>query len=174
MDKPIIFQGMCYSGKSTLGKMTADALGIDFLDSRDLFFKVYGVSEIDYLKTNGREKFKEAEKKSLYNNFEGVFSCGGSAVYYEDEMNMLKEKYNVVWLDVDYDIIINRKNKEGRERPIVFPEGINSFRDLYYERVKLYSKYATHIVKVYDNEPVSITLQKILRSLVNDKKIYIS
>ena len=31
--KPIIFRGMCYSGKSTLGKITADILGVPFLDS---------------------------------------------------------------------------------------------------------------------------------------------
>ena len=89
--KTFIFQGMCYSGKSTLGKMVADALGVPFLDSRDLFFMVYGISEIDYLKTHGREKFIEAEKKSLYYNFEGVFSLGGSAVYYPKEMELLKQ-----------------------------------------------------------------------------------
>ena len=40
MDRTFIFQGMCYSGKSTLGKIIADAIGIPFLDSRDLFFKI--------------------------------------------------------------------------------------------------------------------------------------
>ena len=44
-DKAYNFQGMCYSGKSTLGKITADILGVPFLDSRDLFFKVHGMSE---------------------------------------------------------------------------------------------------------------------------------
>lgn len=169
MEKSIIFQGMCYSGKSTLGKMTADALGVDFLDSRDLFFKIYGISEIDYLKNYGREQFTESEKKSLNYNFDGVFSCGGSAVYYDNEMNMLKNKYHIIWLDVDYNVILDRKEKEGRERPIVFPEGINTFEELYNERAKLYRKYATHAIKVTDNEPVSITLQKILRSLINEK-----
>ena len=124
-NKPIIFQGMCYSGKSTLGKITADILGVPFLDSRDLFFKVYGMSEIDYLKQYGREKFKEAERKSLHHDFRGVFSCGGSAIYYPDEMKMLNEKYTIVWLDVDFDLIVKRKEAEGWERPIVFPDGIN-------------------------------------------------
>ena len=169
MEKSIIFQGMCYSGKSTLGKMTADALGVDFLDSQDLFFKIYGISEIDYLKNYGREQFSESEKKSLNHNFDGVFSCGGSAVYYDSEMNILKNKYHIIWLDVDYNVIVDRKEKEGRERPIVFPEGINSFEELYNERAKLYRKYATHVIKVTENESVSITVQKILRSLINEK-----
>ena len=38
-EKVFLFQGMCYSGKTTLGKMTANELGVSFLDSRDLFFK---------------------------------------------------------------------------------------------------------------------------------------
>ena len=33
LNKTIVFQGMCYSGKSTLGKMTADALGVSFLSA---------------------------------------------------------------------------------------------------------------------------------------------
>ena len=166
--KPIIFQGMCYSGKSTLGKMTADSLGVSFLDSRDLFFKIYGVSEIDYLKTHGREKFSIAEKDSLYHNFDGVFSCGGSAVYCDDEMKLLKEKYHIVWLDVSFDNIITRKNKEARERPIVYPEGINSFEELYNQRKALYPKYTTHRIEVTNDEEIHITLQKILRTLVKE------
>ena len=132
-----IFQGMCYSGKSTLGKITADTLGLPFLDSRDLFFKVHGVSEIEYLKEHGREKFIEAEKKSLYHDFEGVFSLGGSAVYYPEEMNMLKNKYNIIWLDVDFDVITLRKDREAKERPIVYPDGIENFKQLYEQKKTL-------------------------------------
>ena len=167
LKKPIIFQGMCYSGKSTLGKMTADTLGVTFLDSRDLFFKVHGVSEIEYLKNHGREEFIEAEKKSLYHDFEGAFSTGGSAVYYDEEMNMLKDKYTIIWLNVELDQIIERKSKEARERPIVYPEGINSFEELYYQRKQLYPKYATHIINVNTNEPIADTLKRILVTLIN-------
>ena len=98
MCSTIIFQGMCYSGKSTLGKMVADTLGLPFLDSRDMFFNMHGVSEIDYLQTHGRESFIEAEKKSLYHDFKGIFSLGGSAVYYPEQMNMLKSKYIIAFL----------------------------------------------------------------------------
>ena len=139
--KVFIFQGMCYSGKSTLGKMTADTLGLPFLDSRDLFFKTHGISEIDYLKQHGQDKFIEAEKESLKQDFEGVLSLGGSAVYYDEEMTTIKNKYNVIWLDVDYDIIVQRRDAEAKERPIVYPDGINTFLELYQQRSRLYEKY---------------------------------
>jgi len=166
--KVFIFQGMCYSGKSTLGKMTADTIGVPFLDSRDLFFKVHGTSEIKYLKEHGREKFIEAEKKSLYHDFEGVFSLGGSAVYYPEEMKMLKEKYNIIWLDVDYDVIVRRKENEGWERPIVYPDGIENFQQLYEQRRELYKNYYDYKVEVHEDEPIKRTIQKILLTLINN------
>ena len=166
--KVFIFQGMCYSGKSTLGKMTADTLGLPFLDSRDLFFKTHGMSEIDYLKEHGKEKFIEAEKQSLQQDFEGVLSVGGSAVYYDEEMTALKNKYNVIWLDVDYDVIVSRKEAEAKERPIVYPDGINSFLELYQQRSRLYNKFYDYRVKVTENEPIKKTIQKILITLINN------
>lgn len=159
---------MCYSGKSTLGKITADILGVPFLDSRDLFFKVYGMSEIDYLKQYGREKFKEAERKSLHHDFRGVFSCGGSAIYYPDEMKMLNEKYTIVWLDVDFDLIVKRKEAEGWERPIVFPDGINTFKELYEQRRNLYKVLDSVVVKVTEEEDIKVTSQKIIRALISN------
>ena len=165
--KTFIFQGMCYSGKSTLGKMTADVLGVNFLDSRDLFFKVHGISEIEYLNKYGRNKFIEAEKESLDYNFEGIFSCGGSAVYYPDKMKILKEKYNIIWLDVDYDIIVKRKENEAKERPIVYPDGIANFKQLYEQRRELYSNFYDYKIEVTQDEPIKRTLQKILITLIN-------
>jgi shikimate kinase len=166
MPRTFILNGMCYSGKSTLGKMLADNLGVEFLDSRDLFFKTYGESEISYLKRNGRELFKHAERKSLCIDFSGVFSCGGSAIYYPEEMENIHNKYEIIWLDADFDIIVKRKNNEGWQRPIVFPEGINSFEELYEQRKKLYEKYYTHRIKITAGEEPSETLTKILNSLV--------
>ena len=159
---------MCYSGKSTLGKITADILGVPFLDSRDLFFKVYGMSEIDYLKQYGREKFKEAERKSLHHDFRGVFSCGGSAIYFPAEMKMLNEKYTIVWLDVDFDLIVKRKEAEGWERPIVFPDGINTFKELYEQRRNLYKVLDSVVVKVTEEEDIKVTSQKIIRALISN------
>lgn len=165
-NKVFIFQGMCYSGKSTLGKMTADTLGLDFLDSRDLFFKVHGMSEVEYLDKYGRDKFIDAEKKSLDYEFKGIFSCGGSAVYYTEEMLKLKDKYNIIWLDVDYDVILNRKEHENKERPIVYPDGINNFNELYNQRKELYKKFYDYRIEVSNNEPIQKTLQKILLKLI--------
>ena len=163
----IILHGMCYSGKSTLGKLLAERLGIPFLDSRDLFFREHRISEIEFLSKYGRDLFIKAEKKSLNQSFGNiVLSVGGSAIYYPEQMSNLS-KYNIIWLDVSYDLIIDRKSREGKERPIVYPDGIITFEELYNQRVKLYPKYTNHRIIVNQKESPEETINKILTVIPN-------
>lgn len=160
----IILQGMCYSGKTTLGKMVADTLGIPFLDSRDLFIKTHGISEIDFLHIHGRDTFIEAEKRSIQQPFQNiVLSLGGSAIYYPEEMANLTSKYTIVWLDVPFDIIHSRKIAENKARPIVYPDGITTFKELYDQRAKLYPNYAHHTISVPTMEDPEKTRDKIIK-----------
>ena len=165
MMKRIIFIGMCYSGKTTLGKEISDRMGYRFLDSRDLFFKFYKMSENEYLDKYGKEDFQEAEKNSLHYEFEGILSCGGSAIYYTDIMKKFSEQYNLVWLNVSYENILKRKEKDKMQRPIVYPEHIKNFRELYDFRKDLYKKYANIIIDVDDDEKIEDTTNKILKYL---------
>ena len=163
----IILHGMCYSGKSTLGRILAERLNIPFLDSKDLFLKEHGISEIKFLSKYGRDLFIEAEKKSLNQSFSNiVLSLGGSAIYYPEQMGKLS-KYNIVWLDVSYNLIIDRKSKEDKERPIVYPDGINTFEELYNQRIKLYPKYTNHRIIINQKESPEETINKILSVIPN-------
>ena len=149
-NKTIIFQGMCYSGKTTLGNMLADVLGCRFLDSRDLFLKSHNISEIDFLSSMGQPKFKQAERQTLQQNFNNmVLSLGGSAIYYPEEMEELYKKYTIIWLNVPFDVILERRKEGGFSRPIVYPSGIKSFKELYNQRSALYPKYS-HIININD------------------------
>jgi len=168
MSKTVLLQGMCYAGKTTLGKMLGKALGLEVLDSRDIFVNKYGISEIEYLSKYGREKFIDAERKSLLQDFpDMVISVGGSAVYYHETMLLLKEKYKIVWLNVPLASIKKRKEAEGKERPIVYPDGINSFDELYAQRAALYPRYSTHSVTVTETDKPQDVINKILKELNN-------
>lgn len=162
----IILQGMCYSGKTTLGKMLAEKLDIPFLDSRDLFLKEYKVSEIEYLNKNGRDLFSKAEKKSLDQSFGNiVLSLAGSSIYYPKQMKNLKKDNTIIWLDVSFDLIKERKSKESRIRPIVYPDNIKTFEQLYNQRVKLYPRYSHRKIIVNSSEIPEKTVNKILNLL---------
>lgn len=162
----IILQGMCYSGKTTCGALLAKKLNIPFLDSRDLFLRTYNMTEIEYLKIHGRELFCEAEEKSLQQDLGNiVLSVGGSACYYTSTMKDIAKQNTVVWLDAPFEVILNRKENEGKQRPIVFPDGIQTFEDLYNQRRNLYEKYATTRVQVTASQTPDITVDKIIQNI---------
>ena len=161
-----ILEGMCYAGKTTLGKMLGEKLNISSMDSRDLFYNKYNVSENEYLKEYGKENFKKAERETLSHDFTNmIFSLGGSAIYYSEEMALLKEKYTIIWLNVPFEVISYRKSQENWERPIVFPDGIHSFEELYNQRYNLYKKCHDIEIKVTKSDTPEDVIQKILKHI---------
>jgi len=162
----ILLQGMCYAGKTTCGNILATSLGIPFLDSRDLFQRTHNMSEIDFLDKYGRDRFCEAEENTLQQDLgDIVLSLGGSACYYDLTMANIAKKHTIVWLDVPFEIILKRKQAENKQRPVVFPRGIQTFQALYDQRKQLYEKYATHRVSVTDEQLPYNTVSNIIKCL---------
>lgn len=164
----VILIGMCYAGKTTIGKLLGQRLKKTVLDSRDIFKHEYGVSENEYLQKHGKEQFSVAEEKSLLQDFENkVVSVGGSAIYYEKAMASLlcNRKYTIVWLDVPFDVIEKRKKLESWERPIVYPDGINTFEELYKERYKKYEKYHQVRISVSQYDTPMDVVEKIMQQI---------
>lgn len=165
----IVLQGMCYSGKTTLGAILAREYNIPFVDSRDLFQRVHNMSETEYLSSRGREAFCNAEKESIrqitLEKDNMVLSLGGSACYYEAEMEALKEHHTVIWLNVAFPEIQRRREAEGTDRPIVFPEGIETFQQLYRQRKELYRQYCHVEIEVENKTPIKEVVQKIVSQM---------
>jgi shikimate kinase len=165
----IIIEGMCYSGKTTLGRLVAEKLNKTHLDFGDVFKKVFGLKETEYLAEHGKEKFAKLEKKMMYEEFENidssVISVSGSAMYYTKAMTHITNKGTVIFLDVPFEEINKRMNKEGEMRAIVFPDGINNFEELYNERRKLYLKYADTVISVNCGENEETVLNRIINTL---------
>lgn len=162
----IFLNGMCYAGKSTIGKLLGLKLQKQCLDSKDLFHLKYGLSESEYLHQFGKNQFKIAEEQSLLQNFGDIIvSLGGSAIYYDNIMNILKDQFIIIWLDVPFHVIQKRKNSETLQRPIIYPDGINTFEDLYTERYQKYMKYHTIRIKVSESDTINDVVDQILKHL---------
>ena len=62
--RPIILCGIKHCGKSTLGKILAAALGLDFYDTDDLIFEQTGMDARAIYKSQGKDAFMAAELKA--------------------------------------------------------------------------------------------------------------
>ena len=140
--KNVVLIGMPGCGKSTIGVLLAKNLAYDFLDSDLLIQNRAGKKLQQILDEEGIEAFGKLENEvncsiDVENT---VIATGGSAVYWEESMQHLKDIGLVVYLKTDFEEL-ERRITNMATRGVVLPEGM-TFRDLYEERTKLYEKYA--------------------------------
>lgn len=164
--KNIVLIGMAGAGKSTLGVLLAKTLGFSFIDT-DLL--IQGREEAllqEIIENKGLEYFMTVEEEvcerlSVKNS---VIATGGSVVLSKKAMDNLKNNGTVVYLKVPYDEI-KRRLSNITTRGIVFKEG-QGLRDVYYERVALYEKYADKVIEFgkCDLEDAVLLLVKKVKS----------
>ncbi|XP_024392957.1 uncharacterized protein [Physcomitrium patens] len=149
-NKNIFLVGMMGCGKSTVGKILADALGYKYRDSDDEIEKIEGglaVKEIFRLK--GETQFRKTESDALRKLCEKkdlVVATGGGAVIYDANWEYLGNGITV-WLDVPVKVLAKRVTAVGTgSRPLLgdgcadFESVLLKLSTLMKERKAQYSK----------------------------------
>ena len=142
----LILIGMPASGKSTAGVILAKLLGDDFIDTDLLIQRREGQRLCEIIEARGIDGFLAAEEAACLSleAHQSVIATGGSAVYSPAAMAHLKSLGCVMWLDVDYDALIERLH-DIQGRGVVLREG-QTLAALYGERCALYREYADIIL----------------------------
>ncbi len=98
----IVLIGMPASGKSTVGRILADKLGCDFVDTDELIVERIKISIKDYFEGYGEESFRRVESeviRDIAGKGSLVIATGGGAVLREENVSALK--YNGVLYFID-------------------------------------------------------------------------
>ena len=141
-DVSIVLIGMPGSGKSTVGVMLAKLTCRSFVDTDVLIQSSQGRPLQDIVDREGHLALRAIEEQVIlqFDCRNCVIATGGSAVYSAPAMVHLKEHGIVVFLDADLPVL------EGRVRDLdtrgLAKRPDQSFRELFEERVHLYTKYA--------------------------------
>lgn len=160
-----VFIGMPGSGKSTIARMFAEKKGLSFLDTDKIIEANYGGKPLQtILDEIGNNVFKQVEEDTLcaLDCDNAAIATGGSAVYSEKGMAHLKEICKIVYLDVDYDILVKRI-VNPTSRGIVLAPG-ETLLDLYNRRTPLYEKYADIVLKSGTESP-QITVINLIKKI---------
>jgi len=120
----IFLVGMMAAGKTTLGKLLADKLGIPFFDLDDEVEKKAGRSINDIFEKEGEAAFREIESSTLNDileKFEGdfVLAAGGGTPVFHDGMAKMKNAGLVVFLEADVELLIDRLYHDRNNRPLI-------------------------------------------------------
>ncbi|WP_026620224.1 shikimate kinase [Ensifer sp. WSM1721] len=120
----LVFIGLMGAGKSAIGRLTAQALGIPFIDSDHEIERVSRMTISDLFATYGEEEFRALEArvlKRLLRSGPRVVSTGGGAYINERSRRQIKKGGLTIWLNAELDVLWERVNKRDT-RPLLKTE----------------------------------------------------
>lgn len=150
--KNITMIGAPSCGKSTIGVMLANKLGMDFIDVDIIIQEQTGKLLKEIIAEQGTEGFIkiEGDIAASIEAENSVIAPGGSICYEDWAMKHLKSISTVVYLRISYEEMEKRIG-DVVDRGVAIPDGY-TLKDLYDERVKLYEQYADVIIDDTDTD----------------------
>ena len=110
--------GLMGSGKTSIGKILAKRMGMNFIDLDDEIIKDQQCSISEIFDRFGEEKFRHLENKKLLSTLEidnYVISTGGGIIMDQDNIKIMVENGSIIHLDIDLETQLLRiKNKKNR------------------------------------------------------------
>lgn len=162
-DPSIVFIGMPSAGKTTIGGLCADLLGLDFVDFDSLIELRLGQSPAEIFDKRGERYFRQVESELAieFSRRGGlVISPGGGIVERERNMGFLCPGNIVIRLDRDMSLA----QKGGR--PLLRKAG--ALEAIFERRDPLYAKYADVTL---DNNGLPMDCAQRAAVIYRDKRI---
>ncbi len=157
----IVLIGMPGCGKTTIGKVLADKLGREFVDTDEMIVKRSGREITDIFAADGEVEFRKIESEvikeiSLGNGL--IISTGGGAVLNPENIRHLKHNGIVFFLDRELNELLPTS-----DRPLANSK--ESIIRRYNERIDIYNSSNDYCVKVIGPQKTADEIIKIFEGL---------
>ena len=161
MTRPtVVLVGPPGAGKTTVGRLLAEATGVGFRDTDHDVEQLAGKTVAEVFYDDGEDRFRELERQAVATALQshaGVLSLGGGAVLSEQTRALLKG-HEVVFLKVGLGAAASRVGL-SRDRPVLALNPRAVLRTLLEARLPLYLEVATRTVDTDDKTPEQIAEQ---------------
>lgn len=155
------------AGKSTVGRVLAGSLGVEFRDTDRDIEQTTGKPISDIFVDDGEELFRHLETAAValaLSEHDGVLALGGGAIL-DAGTRALLSGHRVVWLRVDLPAAAKRVGL-SRDRPLLSMNPRAQLREMLAVRAPLYVEVATDIVEA--SEPSVTAIVEQLRRVLTD------
>jgi shikimate kinase len=138
---PIIITGFMASGKTTVARALALALGCQSIDLDQFIMDRTRRTPKEIIEQDGESAFREVEtsflREALQKSLPLVLALGGGAWTIELNRQLIAARGGfTVWLDAPFELCWQRIAASGSERPLAL--NLEEARDLYMQRRSLY------------------------------------
>jgi XRE family aerobic/anaerobic benzoate catabolism transcriptional regulator len=153
----IALVGLRGAGKTTLGQLAAQALGVPFVELDREVERASGMELSEVFATHGQVMYRRLERQCLETIIERfdrvVIATGGSLVTEPATYDLLLSACFVVWLSASPDQHMNRVLAQGDLRPMAEgPQAMEDLKVILESRKSLYAKADVEISTSDKNE----------------------
>ncbi|MGL4392628.1 MAG: shikimate kinase [Fusobacteriaceae bacterium] len=171
MKENIALIGLMGSGKTTIGRHLLEVLDMNFVDIDKVIEERELKTIPQIFEELGEEYFRKIEAKviaeeSAKNNL--IISTGGGCVLNPVNLENLKKKSYIIFLDPDSECILERV-KFGKNRPLLnnIENLLEKINELDKERRKLYESVADLQIKMKKESQIIDVIDLIKKSYIN-------
>ena len=164
----IVLVGMPGCGKSTIGRLLARRLQLDFVDADQRIEQHLGCTIRSYFDSHGEEAFRDVEQnvlaELLAGGAHGVLATGGGAVLRSANRALIRTAAQVFYLRATPDEIWRRVRHDTKRPLLQVADPLQRLRDLYAERDPLYRECAHFVVDTHGSS-LPMLVNRILMQL---------
>lgn len=153
-----VLVGLPGSGKSTIGRRLAKALGVGLLDTDVAIEQRTGRSIADIFATDGEQEFRRIEEdvvRGALADHDGVLSLGGGAVT-SPGVRAALAGHTVVYLEISAAEGVRRTGGNTVRPLLAGPDRAEKYRALMAKRAPLYRRVATMRVDTNRRNPGAV------------------
>ncbi len=158
LKRPIVLVGLMGAGKSSIGRLLAGRLGLEFVDADSEIESAAGADIEEIFATHGEAAFRSGERRVIARLLEGpvrVVSTGGGAFMDADTRARIKAGALSVWLKADLDTLLKRVSRRGGRPLLKDKDPRDVMAALMAERDPVYAE-ADITVETAENPPAEV------------------
>ena len=173
LSKSIVLVGLMGSGKSTIGKILSERIGVPLSDTDKIIEKEVGKTVYEIFNDSGEKYFRQVEEEvvgRVLDKAAHIISTGGGSILSSKTRKAIKSKSFSVWVQCDVNIISSRI-LEQEERPLLKNKNIlGTLIEKNKERIEFYRQADSRIVN--ENSNIEMTVEAIVEELLLKKVVH--